>query len=243
VGGLPRRIRTDSGFSTTASSLTLVIADNDVTPNVWIDSVVHGKERSNDGIIILKRSDTTHALTVNYTFDSSRSTATFNTDFTFGGTSYSYGSVTFVAGSATAEIVINVKDDAIDESDETIFVRLNDPGSSGSVLQYTLDETRRDTVVLILGETTPVTTEPKVWIDSATGAVEPGTDGMFVLWRDNADNALTVNFTFDSSYSTASLGTDFTIDGMPYSYSTGSVTFAAGQFTAEIIIRVPDRLA
>ncbi|MCL2304658.1 MAG: hypothetical protein FWC43_04880, partial [Planctomycetaceae bacterium] len=236
---------------------TVFITDNRVVPQVWIDSVVNAGEPVTNGKFILKRSNTAHALTVTFTFVSDRSTATYGTDFTISGLPYYWttGSVTFAAGSDTAEIVVNVIDDSLIEGPETVTIQLSNPPTTwgGEILQYTLDLTRRAATLIIVDDDAPPTAVvPIVWIDSVVHASEPATDGKFVLKRNDTNGALTVQFQFDPFWSTATYGADMTIPGSNYSpvyweewaywpYGPwGTVTFANGSDTAEILVEVID---
>ncbi len=113
---------------------TIVLSDDDTAPQVWIESVADGAEPGSDARFVLKRSDTTRALTVSYRFDAYQSTAQYDRDFTIDGMPYEEwwgtdpyywdyyaqpATVTFAAGSDTAEIVVRVKEDAVVEKSES----------------------------------------------------------------------------------------------------------------------------
>jgi hypothetical protein len=155
---------TQYALDLTRREATLLIHDNESAPNVWIDSVVNGSEPDSGGKFILKRSDTSRELTINFRFDQYNSSATYSTDFTIPGLPYEEwygndpyywdyyaepGTVTFAKGSDTAEIFVNVNSDQIIEKTETVAIRLSDPNSIDGVLQYTLEQSKREAVLSI----------------------------------------------------------------------------------------------
>jgi hypothetical protein len=146
-------------------------------------------------------------------------TATNNTDY-----EYLYGTVTFAAGQDTAELIIQPKDDLTVEENETVILTLAQPSGTNPV--YMVDTTRRTSTALIVDN--DVT--PTVWIEAVENAVEGRQNGRFMLKRDNTSQPLTVNYTVSGT----------TTNNTDYEYLYGTVTFAAGQSTAEVVIRTID---
>ena len=73
---------------------------------------------------ITRTGDTSNALTVQYA--TSNGTATPGTDYTAAA-----GSVTFAAGETTKNVVVQLKNDTIDEFDETVLLTLSDFNATG----------------------------------------------------------------------------------------------------------------
>ncbi|GHT26754.1 hypothetical protein FACS18942_04800 [Planctomycetales bacterium] len=144
----------------------------------------------------------------------------------------STGSVTFAHGERFADISVHAIDDSIVENTEQI--RLVLVPNAGGTTPYSVDPLHRTATMLIEDNDVP----PQVWIDSVINGVEGESNGRFILKRSDTDRALTVSYTFDNSYSSASYGGDHTVAGLQYYYSTGTVIFAAGSDTAEIIVNI-----
>jgi hypothetical protein len=122
----------------TRRSATLNLFDTDLSSTipasnetVWIAGSEDAIEGVSNGRFILKRSDTTRALTVRYSVSG---TASNNTDY-----DNLYGSVTFAEGEDTAYIAVQPKDDLNVENTETIILTLSTPTTVGGVAQYALD--------------------------------------------------------------------------------------------------------
>jgi uncharacterized protein YfaP (DUF2135 family) len=205
---------------------SLYIKDNEITPNVWIDEIIHGIEGSRDAKVILKRDHVVGELTV--TLYRTGGTANYSTDYN----GFNDVNITFEDGFDTAEYTIVLKEDAVVEQEETITVRLRDPAQTDGVFQYTLDETKREATILI--HDTDIV--PQVWIDSVIHATEPNGQGKFILKRSDVTHELTINFSFDYNRSTANYNSDFTIAGLASYWNSGTVTFAKGSDTAEVLI-------
>ncbi|NCS50262.1 MAG: calx-beta domain protein [Microcystis aeruginosa BK11-02] len=153
---------------------------------------------------------TTSALTANYTVGG---TATNGTDYTSIPTS-----VTFAANSSTATVTVDPTADTTVESNETVALTL----ATGT--GYTVGTTTAVTGT-ITNDDTSVTLAV-----SPTSVTEDGTANLVYTFTRSGvtTNALTVNYTIGG---TATLNTDYTRTG-----TTNTVTFAAGSFTATVIV-------
>ncbi|MBD2694007.1 beta strand repeat-containing protein, partial [Anabaena catenula] len=204
----------------TTKTATVNLVDND-KPTITISAtdasageILTGQTANPGKFTLTRTGSTTSSLIVNYTV---AGTATNGTDY-----NTLTGIATFAAGSATAIIDVNVKDDAVFEGNETAIVTL------ASATSYVLGTTKTATVNLVDNDT--ATNNPPTITISATDASaretvtgQTANPGQFTLTRTgNTTTALTVNYTLSG---TATKGTD-------YSDLSGSVTFAAGSATA-----------
>ena len=168
-------------------------------------------------------------LTVNFGVNG---IATFGGDYAQSGAasfSTSLGSVTFLAGFATAVVTIDPTVDSIVESDESVVLSLNSGTgyAIGSPNSATGMITNDDVIVL-----------PSVSVAvSPSSVLEDGTPNLIYTFTRSslASDPLTVNFTVSGS---ATLATDYTQSGAS-TFSgggAGSVTFGFGQTTASVTI-------
>ncbi|MDR2642854.1 MAG: putative Ig domain-containing protein, partial [Planctomycetaceae bacterium] len=236
------------------ASATLNIIDDDVNPQVEINEVINAQEGGESGKFILTRSDTAQELTVG--FGVYANTAS-QTDFSVLGSAnwqqfydsisgtyrYGYvGTVTFVAGQDTVEIVIFANNDSIVEQSETLELFLTDAPVVNGVSQYTLSESTRRAIMPIIDDEISA----EVAISEVINAQEGGESGKFILTRSDTAKELTVGF---GVYANTASQTDFSVLGTSiwqqfydsvsgtYRYGyVGTVTFAAGQDTVEIVV-------
>ncbi|MEA5579690.1 Calx-beta domain-containing protein, partial [Anabaena sp. UHCC 0451] len=212
----------------TANTATVNLADND-KPTITISATdanaaetVTG-QAANPGRFTLTRTGNKSApLTVNYTVVG---TATNGVDY-----QSLTKSVTFAAGSATAIINVNVKDDAVYEGNETVIVNL------ASSANYSLGTAKTATVNLVDNDSA-TTIKPTVTIsasDGNAGEILTGltaNPGRFKLTRTgDLSSSLTVN------YSVAGTATN----GVDYQSLSGTTTFSAGASTALINVNPVD---
>ncbi|BAY20472.1 putative peptidase [Calothrix sp. NIES-2100] len=209
----------------TAKTATLNIVDND-KPTVTISATDNNAgetlttEVANPGQFTLTRTgNTASALTVNYTV---AGTATNGTDY-----NALTNSVTFAAGSSTANVDIIPIDDVALENTETVVVTL----AIGA--NYNLGAVNTDTVNIADNDKPTISISATDNNAGETLATQVANPGQFTLTRTgNINSALTVNYTVAG---TATNGTD-------YNALTNSVTFAAGSSTANIDITLIDDL-
>jgi Subtilase family/Calx-beta domain len=232
-------ITAPTGYSISGSgTATATIADNDSLATV-ISLALTPISVSEDGTTNLvytftRTGDTTNALTANYKVGG---TATFNTDYTqtggqistsiFTGTT---GNITFAAGANTANLTINPTADTTVESNETVAIRLTKGfgygiGTAtavvGTILNDDLNDSFKASVTLALD---PIT------------VTEDGTTNLVYTFTRTGDttNALTANYAVGG---TAIFNSDYTQTGATsFASTTGSITFAAGVNTANLII-------
>ncbi|MBD2626982.1 Calx-beta domain-containing protein [Trichormus variabilis] len=232
-------ITAPTGYTISGSNTaTATIADNDslatsVTLAVGPSGVLE------DGVANLvytftRTGDTTNALSVNYAVGG---TATFNTDYTQIGGQISTstfttprGTITFAAGANTANLTINPTADTTVESNETVALRLTkgfgyDIGTAtavvGTIINDDLNDSLKASVTLAV---------------SPSSVTEDGTTNLVYTFTRTGDttNALTANYAVGG---TAIFNSDYTQTGATSFASTnGSITFAAGVNTANIII-------
>ncbi|RUS99427.1 hypothetical protein DSM107003_00110 [Trichormus variabilis SAG 1403-4b] len=211
----------------TAKAATVNIADNDLSTNVKPTITISASDANagetltgqtaNPGRFMLTRTGSTaSSLTVNYAV---AGTAINGTDY-----NTLTKTVTFAAGSATALINVNVKDDAVYEGNETVIVTL------ASGINYILG-TAKAATVNIADNDSSTTVKPTITISATDASVgetlagQTANPGKFTLTRTGSTaSSLTVNY---SVAGTATNGTD-------YNNLTNSVTFAAGSSTTII---------
>jgi pyrrolidone-carboxylate peptidase len=155
---------------------------------------------------------TTSPVTVNYTLGG---TATNGVDYQLVGTS-----ITFSAGSSTAQLLIEPIIDAITEATETVSITLT-AGSGYTIL------TPNPVVVNLLDSDVPL---PEIVITANTTGIKENNGiintGFTFTRNGSTANPLTVNYTIAG---TATGGVDYTI-------INSSVIIAAGSYTAMLVI-------
>ncbi|MBD2569107.1 Calx-beta domain-containing protein [Anabaena lutea] len=212
----------------TSKTGTVNLVDND-KPTITISATDASAaetltgQTANPGRLTLTRTgNKTAALTVSYTV---AGTATNGTDY-----NTLTKTVTFAAGSATALIDVNVKDDTAIEGNETVIVTL----ASGT--SYILGTAKAATVNLVDNDSS-TNVKPTITIsatDANAGETLTGqtaNPGKFTLTRTGSTaSSLTVNY---SVAGTATNGTD-------YNNLSGTATFSAGASTALINVNSID---
>ncbi|WAS05959.1 pre-peptidase C-terminal domain-containing protein [Gloeomargaritales cyanobacterium VI4D9] len=187
----------------------------------------------NPGRFTLTRTgSTTHALTVNYSIGGTAIGGTgSNADYTIGGTSTSVnftnrmGTVTFAAGASTAFIDINPINDSEFEDPETVILTLVNNSN------YLVGTSNRATVTILDNDLPTVTIQATDAEAAETNLGQTPNPGRFTLTRTGSTtNALTVNYSIGG---TATNGSDF-------NNLTGTVTFAAGASTVDILVNPID---
>ncbi|MFM6345350.1 MAG: Calx-beta domain-containing protein, partial [Dolichospermum sp.] len=196
-----------------AASATVNIADNDLPAiTVVATDAVAGEPTNNGQYTLTRTGDTTSALTVNIAMNG---TATNGADYTTIPTT-----VTFLAGSATAVVNLNVIDDTLVEGNETAI--LNVAAGAG----YTVGAAASATVNIADNDLPAITVAAT---DADAG--EPANNGQYTLTRTGSTaSALTVNIAMSG---TATNGADYTTISTP-------VNFAAGSATALVNLNVID---
>ncbi|PSQ76299.1 MAG: hypothetical protein BRD35_06665 [Bacteroidetes bacterium QH_7_62_13] len=164
--------------------LEFTINDDDTAPNVQFAQSSSDGAESADGSVAVELSSTSggpdvsgDTVTVAFSVDAANSSATegASNDFTL---SPSSGMLTFVPGTTTQSITLDVEDDNLDEVDETVEIDLDGSG----------DETTAPTLGATLGGTTSHTYTIRDNDAPAIGSTGPGgvgdaeSDGRLKLW-------------------------------------------------------------
>ena len=222
-------IVTLTGFSANDPDITLhgTAANRTVTVNISDDDVATvsiamtsgGAEPATNGRFTVTQTavsavDTTLTYTIGGTADNGLDYAILT------------GSVTIAAGQTTADINVEVIDDALVEGDQSLIITLT--GFDAGDGDITLD-------TLAANRTAEVTIEDDdaviVSIAQAVNAAEPATNGKFtVVQTAPSSTATVVTYVITG---TALYGTDFTM-------LIGSVTIVAGQTAADIDVTILD---
>ena len=158
-------------------------------------------------------------IAVNYT---TSGTATAGSDFTA-----LTGTMTIPAGASSATIAVDVLDDNVVESSETVLVTLTGTNHTGATIAST-----NNAATATIEDDDPTTVSISA---SDANAGEPADDGQFTVTLDNSKVAPTggivVTYTTGTAAGTATPGSDYTA-------LTGSVTIPAGASSATIAVDV-----
>jgi Cadherin-like domain/Bacterial Ig domain/Calx-beta domain len=183
------------------------------TATVSIGIISDTAENGADGLFEFARTGSTSAaLTVNITVGG---TATNGTDYTAIGST-----ITFAAGSSTADLSVVPLADNLVEGNETVTVEL----ASGA--GYTFAPPLTTPTVNIADD------PPVITVAALNDAVEGGTDGVLEFSRTGGDVSSSLTATYIVS-GTATSGTDYTSIGT-------TVTFAAHSAVADVNVAAPD---
>ncbi len=165
----------------TFTDVDVAIDDND--PDVTVSGVTDGDEAGPVAAVfrLTRGPDLANDVTVTYTIDPA-STATSGSDFTAPS-----GTVTILAGSATADVTVAVTNDATDEPTETLILVLD-----VMTVPYTAGGASATATVNLLDND-----DPGVSVTATLAAAsESGpTDGQFTMTRTNSDLAIDVDYT------------------------------------------------
>ncbi|MET4075421.1 endonuclease [Hymenobacter sp. UYCo722] len=166
----------------------------------------------------------TTASTVQVSLNAASSTATNGTDFTFA----SPTTVTFPAGSTSQTVTLTVSGDTQPEADETVLLDLANPSTGNSVGTPTAH------TLTITNDDGPA---PTVAFATAAGSQAEGNTGTstytvnVTLTGTLPTGTFTVPVSVDAAGSTATTGTDYTLN-------TTSLTFSATATTQPVVITV-----
>jgi len=197
------------------------ISARPLNPDVEFESAASGKLESAgpaDIIVVLNRLEEGETYTVDYAVTGGTAEG--------GGIDYTLeaGTLTFEAGQATRTITIDVVDDGADEDDETIEVTLSNPTGPDIVLGDIVQHTY-----------TIVDPRPRVGFSSAEGTVSERVQIIHrpaivsVSLSAPAAGPLTVDYAVTGGTAT---------NGDDYNLADGTLTFAAGETTADISIEI-----
>ncbi|MCW2244172.1 Ca2+-binding RTX toxin-like protein [Azospirillum canadense] len=148
----------------------------------------------------------------------------------FAGNAFPSGTVSLAAGETTKTIEIAIAADALPEEDETFTVTLSNP--SGATIGTAV-------ATGVIKDTAPPADPASVTIFAVAGSDAEGNDGTtalrFMLIRlGDITGATTVSYTVTGSGIVPATASDFAGNALPQ----GTVTFAAGERTAGIIVNV-----
>ncbi len=244
---------TSSNYNLVASAkaATVTILDNDVKWDVKVEKISDGAERTEaetpqPGRFKISRANGTgidQPMTVSFKLSG---TAGYGVDYTTSPAStYSsgsggyVGSVTIPAEAAFTYVDVNVIDDFLFESDETVILTLN------SSSNYNLpDATKSATVTIFDNDVKWNVKVEKISDGAETETGEEPQPGRFKITRENGsglDRPLTVSFKLTG---TAGYGVDYTTSPASASSSglgyTGSVTIPVGETFAYVDVNVID---
>jgi hypothetical protein len=168
---------------------------------------------------ISRTGSTTSNLTVNYTIGGS---ATKGSDYS---SSNITGTITIAAGATSADLVLNVIDDAIAEYKETVTITLADNA------MYTVGTSKVGTATITDNEAPIVLLSVKDAIATETIAGQTIDSGAFTIARTgNSANALTVKYTVSGKAT----------NGVDYSQLSGNITIPAGVAAVNLPINILD---
>lgn len=221
---------------------TLTIADNDVASLVWIDTTQDAHEGASAGFFRLRRDITTAAVTVRYTV--SGGSATNGSDFPYlPNTDYysSYGRVTFAAGQATLDLVVDptgMYDDGMQEGNETVSLSLRPRGwcccGYGS---YTPQAPSAATLTIIDNDHPPIINNPVTTYQSLHDSIiAASAPGLLLGASDPDGDPLTLVVTSGVSKGCLTVYPDgsFRYEGNP-AYAPYGVAEFTDQFTYKVI--------
>ena len=210
-----------AGYEFGNQTTTVTIKDNDPMPSLSIAApaaVTEGDSGSTDMVFAATLDAASgREVTVEYAVDTT-STATADTDFT-----NLSGTLTFTAGQTQKSITVAVTGDEMNESNETVVLKLSNPGNA-SIGTATASGTITDDDSM-----------PSLSIADPAAVTEgdsSSTDMVFTVSLSSASGQqVTVDYAVDTT-STATSGTDFT--ALPSS----TLTFTAGQTQKTITVAV-----
>ena len=204
-------------LSTTASSGTGTISNDDTLPTLSIDSptVNEGDSGSTSMVFTVRLSAAySQAVTVGYA-DAGTGTATSGTDYT----AVTAGTLTFAAGTTSQTITVSVTGDTTSEPDETVAISLSNP-TNATVSTATGTGTIADNDTLSISSPS---------VDEGDSG---STDLVFtVSLNGSKTSAVTVNYA-DAGTGTATSGTDYD------AVTAGTLTIAAGTTSQTITVSV-----
>ncbi|MDR1270786.1 MAG: hypothetical protein LBK82_14820, partial [Planctomycetaceae bacterium] len=233
------------GYILAGTRTATVLIENDDLPNqVWIDSVTNGEEGYADGLVRLRRSSTDGKLGVKFKLDTPNSTAVFGTDFILAtefDTATKVGTLWFDAGQEYADLPVSVYDNVLRESVKTVQISLlSDSGNN----YYTLPGETDATVSIIDDDSWRVSVIASDAFASERG-LNPGEFTILRTGHQNNSASLRVYFSLSGS---ATYGTDYqSFADTVYDSVTGTwrgyVDIPAGQSYVTLkVIPVADNL-
>lgn len=197
---------------------THTIIDNDSVPTVQFASAASSAIESTASHLVVVNLSNPSSTDVTVGYSVSGGTATTTTDYTLPA-----GTLTFLSGETTKTISMTVVNDAIYEGNETVTMTLASP--SGATLAAPTSHTHT---------ITDDDTVPTISFASSTGTSNEniGTATIPVNLSNASSSTVTVQYSVTGGTATAG-GVDFTL-------SAGTLTFAAGTTTANLLVPIVD---
>jgi hypothetical protein len=194
-------------------TVTLTIQDNDTAPEISIDDVTV-TEGSMATFTVTFSNPSNAAVTVDYA--TADGTATAGDDYT----AIVTATLTFDPGETSKVIPVQVRDDALDEDDETFFVELSTPTNA------TITD-NRGVGTIEDDDTTSISIDD---VSMTEGDAGETVDAAFTVTLSNpSSNAVRVDYA--TANATATEGND-------YNLSSGTLTFAPGETSKSITVQV-----
>lgn len=200
------------------TSHTYTITDNDAAPTVGFATTSSSIGEAGKKILIMVSLSAVSGLPVTVDYSASGGTASIGADY-----SLASGTLTFAPGQTSKTIVVRVVHDKLDENDETIVVSLSNPSNA------TLGANSAHTVSIVDDHALPL-----VLFGTATSSGEEGSGKATLLVSLSAVSGRSVTVDYAVTGGTATGG------GVDYTLANGTLTFAAGETTAVIVIDLPN---
>lgn len=196
------------------ASGTGTINDDDSTPAIVINDVTAAESAGTMTFVISLSNASSQNITVDYAASGGTATG--------GGTDYSLtsGTATITAGTTTANVVVTINDDAIDEADETFYLNLSNPTAA------TISDNQA------MGTITDDDGTPSLSINDVTAAENAGTLVFTVTLSGVSSQNVTVDY--------AASGGTATSGGLDYTLAAGTATITAGNTTTTITVNISD---
>lgn len=206
-----------SGINLGANTIsTYTINDNDNTRKVNFNSSSSNAAESTTSVSIglsISTVDGGNPTTVDYSVTGGTATGS-GTDYTL-----SAGTITFAAGTTTANLNFSVNNDAIDEDNETIIIRLSNPTNCNLGTTYTHTYTINDDDAA-----------PTIQFSTTSSSGLESVASKTITINLSAASSKNVSVAFTTS-GTATKGTDYTI-------SNNSITILAGNTSANVTLSI-----
>ncbi|NLX54390.1 MAG: hypothetical protein GXY58_04695 [Planctomycetaceae bacterium] len=201
----------------TASSASVLIADNDSTPptTVNVHATADAAEPSQSGYFTITRDNTAGSLSVMYQIDQgSTPLAAYGSDFSAPNT---YGSVTFSPGQSSVTLQVTPIDDSVVEADESVVLHLQNAMSGGGYILGTA-----------CSATLLITSDDVNLPGTVTSLDLVNDNGTSPTDRITSDPTIAGSISNDGSVNGVSIQFDYNGDGSPDGYTT---TDSQGDFT------------
>ncbi|MFH1253067.1 MAG: Calx-beta domain-containing protein [Candidatus Uhrbacteria bacterium] len=199
------------------ASASLTITDNDDIPTVVWSSLSQEVDEGVDEVVVTVELSAVSGLDITIPF--ALTGTAINADY-----SVTASPITITAGQASANIVVAVVDDALDENNETIILTMGNPTNANK------DSADASTVSVFDNDDPPTVS----WSASTQNADEDS-ETMTVTAELSTVSGLGVTIPFVVSGSSTATGS-----GTDYSITASPIIITAGQTTAEITINLTD---